>query len=325
LKILKFLILRFGGDKVNFKKMFAAAALTTLGTVFISTMAFASDITVKLNGKEIYFEDQQAEIVEGRTLVPLRGVFDSMGFDVEWDASTRSAEISNSLNDITMTENINRIVANTRTIDIDVAPQILNGRLMIPLRAVAESVDADVEWDGNSRTVSIYYNKNISVDSSIENVGMDEQQYLKTLISIKDELRDVVNSVPDAVLTSTVNMGNFFKTDNTAVTSEQYDEIENRLDKLEDITPPKSMENADECVKEYVELFREIIDFSRNNNQSNTYDKDNQDFMASINDFKSRLEDINSRFGNYLLDYFIENKVFWESIYGESVIDLLLY
>ncbi len=309
---------------MNFKKIFFSAVLTA-GAVFVSTTAFASNITVKLNGKEIYFDDQQAEIVDGRTLVPLRGVFDSMGFDVEWDALTRSAEISNNLKDITMTENINRIVANTKTIDIDVAPQILNGRLMIPLRAVAESVDADVEWDGNTRTVSIYYNKNIGVDSSIENVGMDEQQYLKTLISIKDELRDVVKSIPDAVLTSTVNMGNFFETENAAVNTEQYDEIKSRLDKLADIEAPESMEGADECVKEYVDLVKEIIDFSKNNNPSNTYDKNDSDFMSHINDFKSRLEDINSRFGNCLLEYFIENKVFWESIYGESVIDLLLY
>ena len=38
-----------------------------------------------MDGQQIEFEDQQPIIVDGRTLVPVRGVFEAMGFEVEWE------------------------------------------------------------------------------------------------------------------------------------------------------------------------------------------------------------------------------------------------
>ena len=41
----------------------------------------------------IKFEDQQPVIVDGRTLVPVRGVFEFMGFDVDWNPTSRQATL----------------------------------------------------------------------------------------------------------------------------------------------------------------------------------------------------------------------------------------
>ena len=309
---------------ISFRR-FSAAAVSIFGVFLCSTAVFASDITVVVNGKEIYFEDQGAEIVDGRTLVPLRGVFDSMGFLVEWDEVSRSAKISNSLKDITMTENIKRVTTNSKTIDIDVAPQIINNRLMIPLRAVAESIDAKVDWDGTEKTVSIYYGKAKEIDKSVDNMQLHEQQYLKTLISMNEYLRDAASGVPDAVLTYVANMGNYYDVSVPVVTDEQYDEIESHLKKFSEIEAPDVMSDVDRCVKKYADLIENMIKFSRVSNPRNIYDRNDENFMSRIDSFKTELEELNSKFGNYLITYFNENKVFWEGIYGESVIDLLMY
>ena len=47
------------------------------------------------------------------------------------------------------------LLVNGKTITTDVAPQIINGRVMVPIRAVAEALDADVAWSPATNTVSI--------------------------------------------------------------------------------------------------------------------------------------------------------------------------
>ncbi len=307
-------------------KKFLAVTAMLVGTVLFSVSVFADNITVKINGDEVIFDDQTPEIVDGRTLVPLRGVFDSMGFDVSWDESTRSAKISNSLNDITMTENIKRVTANARTIEIDVAPQIMGGRLMIPLRAVAESINADVEWNESDRTVSIYYVKADGIDKSVDNVGMDEQEYMKAIMSLRSEMRDITSSIPDAVLGYAANMGNFYDSALPEVSDSQYDELNGILDKLGGLEAPESLYDANESLKEYVKIIKELINYSKEKNPENKLDREDSFFMSELDLYKEKIEQINSDFSNYLIKYFMEKEVYWESIYGENeIINFLLY
>jgi len=312
-----------GGIAMGLKKIVAFAVLAA-STLTFSSAVFADDIKVEINGDEILFNDQNAVIVDGRTLVPLRGVFDSMGFSVTWDASTRTAKISNALKDITMTENIKRVVANTKTIDIDVAPQIINNRLMIPLRAIAESIDADVEWVASERKVSIFYSKADGIDESVDNLELDAQEYLKNLISLMEELRTAAEPLQDAVLTNVAYLGDYYASAVPVVTDEAYEALNEPLEKLRDLKAPDILYDVDSCVKEYVDFVNELITFSRQSNPRNIYDKQNDAFMQEISDYKTRLENLNSDFGNYLLKYFNDNKVYWEGIYGDNVIDLLI-
>lgn len=51
-------------------------------------------------------------------------------------------------------ENI-RIVVNGVEIESDVSPEIINGRVMVPIRWVSEALNANVHWDKNSRQVNV--------------------------------------------------------------------------------------------------------------------------------------------------------------------------
>ncbi len=317
---------------MNFKRILAiGAAIAALSTsaVFAEDTAVATDtneITVKVNGEKIAFPDQKPVILNQRTLVPLRGVFDSLHFTVTWDDATRSAKISNSLKDITITENNNKIISNTKTIETDVAPQIINGRLMIPLRAVAESADVQVEWDSATKTVNIYYYYADGVDESVKNVGLDEQQYIKTIISLKEEMRAITDTMPDAVLYYSANLGNFKTAKEFKVEDAQYEALEEVLSKIEDLEPPESLFALKEDLKDYVTAIRELVSYSREKNPKNILDTGNDAFMTPLDDYKFRIEEINSRFGNDIIQYFTENKVYWEEIYGEStILNFLLY
>lgn len=129
--------------------------ITAIAAAMMSVSAMAAnEVTVFSNGNEVA---DKGVIIEGRTLVPVRGVFEYMGYSVDWDNSTKTATLTSSSKEtvITLTNGKNTFEVNDREITPDVPQQIIDGRFMLPLRAVGEAVDAKVEWDSETKTAKI--------------------------------------------------------------------------------------------------------------------------------------------------------------------------
>jgi len=112
-------------------------------------------INIIVNGQLIHFPDQQPIIVDGRVLVPVRGVFEHMGFDVHWHPDTRVADLIGDNIRIAIRADTTIFRANGLTITPDVPQRIVNGRLLLPLRAIAEAAGGMAEWDSATRTAII--------------------------------------------------------------------------------------------------------------------------------------------------------------------------
>ena len=142
-------------------KFFPFVLFMILFVLFVATTAFAQDnIGVIVNGEQIHFDNQNPVIIDGRTLVPARGVFEALGFVVTWNAHNREVVLDNPIDAtriILWIDNTQMSVSGQRA-DLDVAPQIVNGSTMIPVRAVADAVGANVSWDADSRIVRIDHN-----------------------------------------------------------------------------------------------------------------------------------------------------------------------
>jgi hypothetical protein len=52
----------------------------------------------------------------------------------------------------------NMLINYKMLIALDVAPKIVNSRTLVPLRAVSEALDAEVEWNNDLRLVTITTN-----------------------------------------------------------------------------------------------------------------------------------------------------------------------
>ncbi|MCL1997753.1 MAG: copper amine oxidase N-terminal domain-containing protein, partial [Turicibacter sp.] len=78
-----------------FKKVVVMFALAVSAVVFAAVPTHASGIAVNVNGQPVAFDGQGPVIVDGRTLVPVRGVFEMLGFAVAWNGDTRQATLSN--------------------------------------------------------------------------------------------------------------------------------------------------------------------------------------------------------------------------------------
>lgn len=132
-------------------------ALISLGMVF-NTCAFTSyaddGITVTLNGDKIEF-DVQPQLIDNRTMVPLRKIFEAMGAVVDWDDNTQTVTATKDSERVIATINNKNVYISGETKILDVPPMVVNDRTLVPVRFVAESFGANVDWVDNTQTVVI--------------------------------------------------------------------------------------------------------------------------------------------------------------------------
>lgn len=99
--------------------------------------------------------DVPAQIIGERTMVPLRAIFEALGASVEWDDATKTVTSVKGETTVKLTIGDNSIYKNGEAKALDVPAQIVDNRTLVPVRAIAESFDAQVGWDGPTQTVTI--------------------------------------------------------------------------------------------------------------------------------------------------------------------------
>ena len=127
-------------------------------------MDFVPLASVELDGLRLKF-DVPPVIVDDRTLVPMRAIFEALGAYVDWNDETRTVTASASGKTIVMQIGGEQMTVDGVAIELDVPPVILFDRTLVPVRAVSESFGATVEWDEASYNVIISY---INATSSAE-------------------------------------------------------------------------------------------------------------------------------------------------------------
>lgn len=119
------------------------------------------NIKVTVNGKQLNF-DQPPVALNGRTLVPLRAIFEAMGATVEWDEDTQTVTSRKDYTTVRLTLGDSNMYLNGYSIPLDVPAQAFNGRTLVPVRAITEAFGADVNWDQNDNTVVIKFRERFS-------------------------------------------------------------------------------------------------------------------------------------------------------------------
>ncbi|RNB89305.1 copper amine oxidase N-terminal domain-containing protein [Brevibacillus nitrificans] len=132
-----------------------AIALVPVAAFSASAASAPAAIKVEYNQKAIVFPDQNPLIRDSRTLVPIRPIAESLGFDVEWNEQTRTVTINKGTNDVRLVVSQKIAKKNGQTINLDVPAQIINQRTMVPVRFIAEALDYKVDWAQATQTVLI--------------------------------------------------------------------------------------------------------------------------------------------------------------------------
>ena len=169
------------------KHIFTAAMLAAAAMSVNAYAATTANITV--NGQKI---DSDAVIVDGRTLVPVRGVFEKLGFAVEWQNETKTANFKGAGYSIDIKSGetgfycLNTRTGENKLVKPDVPQQIINGHFYIPLRAVSEAIGAKVNWDGETKTAEI-----VKTENSLVLPQLEQPQTGETAATLHTNMGDI--------------------------------------------------------------------------------------------------------------------------------------
>lgn len=113
-----------------------------------------SAIRVYVDGQPVNFDVPPA-YTQGRVLVPLRGIFERLGATVDYDARTGHIVALRGAQSVELTVGSRQARVNNTPRLLDVPAYAVNGRTLVPLRFISESLGATVQWNDASRTVLI--------------------------------------------------------------------------------------------------------------------------------------------------------------------------
>ena len=125
-------------------------------------------LKLQIGNKTMYINDSPVEldvapvITERRTLLPIRWIAEPLGASVSWNSTEKKVTImlKNSTIELWIGKYLAKVNGVEKQIDPDnskVVPIIINGRTMLPVRFVSESLGCQVDWDGTTQTVTVIY------------------------------------------------------------------------------------------------------------------------------------------------------------------------
>ena len=139
-----------------------------------SALATAEDMQIKVNGV-LLETDVPPVIKDNRTLVPMRAICEELGAAVNYNGEDMSVTVIKGNTTLILYLNSTKAVLNGVETQLDVMPEVINERTMLPLRFLGESLSCIVNWLPESNMVTV---ESDPIDAS----------------SVADELLALINS-----------------------------------------------------------------------------------------------------------------------------------
>lgn len=146
------------GVVVLLKKIIGYAVALLVSYSSMATYAQAASvrpvhIPIIVNGQTIQ-TDASPIMVNNRILVPFRAIAQSTGANIFWNTNTKQVTVQKNKKVIFLTVQSSTATINDQTVTLDAPPIIYKGRTLVPVRFIAESLDANVQWTGKEVRLS---------------------------------------------------------------------------------------------------------------------------------------------------------------------------
>ena len=137
------------------KKLISVILSIVMIASIVPLMVFADNsISITIDGKaQIY--DVMPVIENGRTLVPMRAIFEALGADIYWNDAKKTVLGKKDDTEVTLQIGNTNAKVNNKDVTLDVAATIIEGRTMVPVRFISEALGCTVNWDDTTKTVII--------------------------------------------------------------------------------------------------------------------------------------------------------------------------
>ncbi|MCL2059480.1 MAG: stalk domain-containing protein [Oscillospiraceae bacterium] len=136
------------------KSMLALSLLLAFIACASQTINAAAPISVVLDGKTVHF-DVEPEMIEFRTMVPMRAIFEALDSFIEWDGDTMTVTAYRYETVVVAAIGNKTMTVDSKPMEMDVAPILKDSRTLVPVRFVSEAFGCDVKWDENTSIVYI--------------------------------------------------------------------------------------------------------------------------------------------------------------------------
>lgn len=297
--------------------------ITAAIAAIFTAAAQAADVTVSIDDVPVNFPDVQPIIVNERTYVPLRGVFENLGYTISWDDSVKTAtltfgdtEISANTSDLRITKD-----GYTRAIGGAVFPIIRDGRMLLPVRALSEASGCTVTWDADMHNVGIYTADTTPSDYSNPNgTGTKgEEDYIQKAYDLCDEVKHIAAKSNNEALLRFLGKG-YENAKTLNISSAQNALIKKAADDIYALEPAGSTGKLQPFFKTYADTLCKFIIITESY-ENGEYTA--EEAIAQIDLLKEEKDELAIKFSVALNDYFKENNVFYEGLYGEYVLDMM--
>jgi hypothetical protein len=126
--------------------------------------AHAQQIRVVVDGERVHFGGQPPIEINDRVLVPLRGVFEDLGAQVNWNPSNQTVTARRGDTRVRLAIGERTASVNGEPVSLDVPAQIIDGSTMVPLRFIGEALGEKVHWSPENQTVEVFRAEEYSFD-----------------------------------------------------------------------------------------------------------------------------------------------------------------
>lgn len=166
------------------KFLLALLAILMVGGISMETASASS--TVTLDG---------GKVVNNRTIVPLRSIFEELGATVQWNQKDKTITAQKGKTTIWLKVGSKTAKINNKTVTIDVPAQVYNGSTLVPLRFISESFGVTTTWNAKQEEAILTADDKTIIVS----VGEFDKAFTTDTIAIKSspgEIYDTIGVIP---------------------------------------------------------------------------------------------------------------------------------
>lgn len=151
-------------------KLFILCIITSF--LLFQTSAFAREkpkqkTTVRVNDITLTF-DQPPIIKNGTTLVPLRAILEELGATVEWNEKTKTITCRKGTKQVVLKIGSKTMTVKNQTQTLTTPPEIVNNRVLIPLRAISQAFGATIKYNARLKLIDIYIDEPMTPEETIQ-------------------------------------------------------------------------------------------------------------------------------------------------------------
>ncbi|MGE7614983.1 stalk domain-containing protein [Paenibacillus sp. NPDC101420] len=128
--------------------------LVVFPMMFQSSVKAATPISIIIDGVRLS-TDQAPVMVNGRTMVPLRAIFEAFNATIKWNQKAQTVTATKDDTTIMLKIGSKTATINNKVVTLDVPGLNLKGRTMVPTRFVSEALGHEVGWNPKTQVVTI--------------------------------------------------------------------------------------------------------------------------------------------------------------------------